>query len=255
MWKVLFQSVRGTSHEASGQPCQDACLARLRPGPQGPVLLLACADGAGSAPHADLGARLACHGIARLALADLDEGLTVPLIDRDTVLSWHVRLRRDLAEQAELLECGLAQLACTLLVAVVGDSAAAFSQLGDGAVVALGPDGYRPVFWPQSGEYVNTTNFVTDDDFAERLDFEQRPGRVDELALFSDGLQMLALTFADRTAHQPFFRPLFAQLRQASGRGGLPAALRRFLCSPAVNARGDDDKTLVLATRLGKDEG
>src|SRR4051812_38043804 len=98
MWKVLFQSVRGTSHEASGQPCQDACLARLRTLSQGPAPLPACADGAGGPPPAALGPRLACHGIARLALADLDEGLTVPAIDRDTVLSWHLRLRGDLLE-------------------------------------------------------------------------------------------------------------------------------------------------------------
>jgi hypothetical protein len=63
MWKLLFQSVQGTAHERAGQPCQDSCLARLRRSGQGPVLILACADGAGSASHADLGARLACRGI------------------------------------------------------------------------------------------------------------------------------------------------------------------------------------------------
>jgi hypothetical protein len=250
MWKLLFASVRGTAHERLGQPCQDHCLARLRPTPCGPVLVLACADGAGTAPHAEVGARLACHGIARHAFRDFAEGLEVAAVDRDTVLSWHVRLRNDLEEQGQRLDVALSQLACTLLLAVVGTDGAVFSQVGDGALVTGGPGGYAPVFWPQSGEYANTTNFVTDEAFAEHLAFEARPGRLDELALLTDGLQLLALTFADRSAHQPFFRPLFRRLRAASGREGLSRSLRDFLSSPAVNARSDDDKTLVLATRV-----
>ena len=39
MWKLLFQSVRGTAHQRTTAPCQDSCLVRLRSTPQGPVLL------------------------------------------------------------------------------------------------------------------------------------------------------------------------------------------------------------------------
>jgi hypothetical protein len=35
----------------------------------------------------------------------------------------------------------------------------------------------------------------------------------------------------------------------------LTGELRRFLDSPAVNKRTDDDKTLVLATRLASSNG
>ena len=66
----------------------------------------------------------------------------------------------------------------------------------------------------------------------------------------TDGLQMLALNFAGRTAHRPFFEPMFRRLRSAAPGEGLPLALRRFLNSPAVNGRSDDDKTLILATRV-----
>jgi hypothetical protein len=250
MWKLLFQSVQGTAHERAGPPCQDSCLVRLRRSGQGPVLILACADGAGSASHADVGARLACRGIARLVLADLGDGLPVAQIERDTVLSWHERLRRDLQKEAERRQLEWHQLASTLLLAVVGEQAAAFSQIGDGAIVRADGDAYRTVFWPQNGEYANSTNFVTDEDFADNLAFELRPGPVDELALFTDGLQMLALNFADRTVHQPFFQPMFRKLRAADPGEGLPRALRQFLRSPAVNQRSDDDKTLLLATRL-----
>jgi hypothetical protein len=249
-WKLLFQSVRGTGHERNGQPCQDCCLARLPQTPHGPVLLLACADGAGSAAHADLGSRHACTQTLRLIQQDLAEGLTLPAVERDTVLSWYVRLRRLLEQQAALLSVGLEQLACTLLLAVVGTEAAIFAQVGDGAIVTRRGETYAPVFWPQTGEYANTTNFVTDPALADRLAFELCRERIDEVALLTDGLQMLALTYADRSAHQPFFRPMFERLRSSRPGEQLPRLLRQFLASPAINARSDDDKTLILATRV-----
>ena len=83
-----------------------------------------------------------------------------------------------------------------------------------------------------------------------------------ELALFTDGLQALALHFVSREVHAPFFEPMFERLRQEppGDAPGLEAELRAFLDSAEVNRRTDDDKTLVLATRgnsaaLGRLEG
>ena len=45
------------------------------------------------------------------------------------------------------------------------ESWSAFLEIGDGAIVILDDGVLRPVFWPQSGEYLNTTYFVTDSDF------------------------------------------------------------------------------------------
>jgi hypothetical protein len=60
---------------------------------------------------------------------------------------------------------------------------------------------------------------------------------------------MLALSYASKSAHQPFFARMFAALRKVGDREDLVVPLRQFLDSPAVNDRTDDDKTLVLATR------
>jgi hypothetical protein len=72
------------------------------------------------------------------------------------------------------------------------------------------------------------------------------------VALLTDGLQGLALRFSTREAHGPFFEPMFARLRrEREGEPkGLGKELRAFLGSAPVNQRTDDDKTLVLATRL-----
>ncbi len=140
-------------------------------------------------------------------------------------------------------------MAATLLFAVVGQSGAAFGQIGDGAIVVRRADEYQHVFWPQSGEYVNTTNFVTDPRYESHLEFAWQDEPVDELALLSDGLQMLARDFAQQRAHGPFFAPMFQSLRRQTAEE-LAEPMRAFLESPRLAERTDDDKTLVLATRL-----
>ncbi len=252
MWKFVCRSVVGTSHRRDGLPCQDACRAvTVRANEAEDVLILVCADGAGSAARADVGAVTACDALAASAGADLKEGLPVSEVERDTVLYWFDKVRQELTANADLALLTPRDLACTLLLAVVGADAAAFAQVGDGAFVVGDGGEYRPVFWPQSGEYANTTNFVTDPAYADNLAFERRPGRLDEVALLTDGLQRLALDFTGKTAHRPFFEPLFRQLRAADG--DLTVALAQFLNSPRVNQRSDDDKTLILAARVVSD--
>jgi hypothetical protein len=248
-WKLLSDSVSGVSHEISGLPCQDYYLADCVPAADAHVLVLVCADGAGSAEHADLGARTAAQMIAREIREAIEGGLRVSAIDSESMLGWHRHARELLRVEAELRSAPLRDFACTMLTAVVGDQAAAFSQIGDGAIILRDGDSYRTAFWPQSGEYVNTTNFLTDEEFERCFEFLIIREPVDELALLTDGIQMLCLRYADKAAHDPFFRPLFEALRAADPLSLLQAPLRAFLTSQQVNERTDDDKTLILAAR------
>jgi hypothetical protein len=250
MWKLLAQSVAGSSHLRLGQPCQDACLVAHEVISDQPILILACADGAGSAHYASEGAVQTCETIVHRALADMREGLMPEAIEHDTVLYWAEEARKRLTQEAEQRQVPLRELACTLLFAVVGEHSAAFAQIGDGAIVTRFGEEYRPVFWPQAGEYANCTQFITQDDFADHLEFVRFDERIDELAVFSDGLQRLALNLAGRLGHRPFFEPLFARLRAAANGDDLREPLRQFLESPRVAQRSDDDKTLILATRV-----
>jgi hypothetical protein len=134
-------------------------------------------------------------------------------------------------------------------VAVIGPLSAAFSQIGDGAIVIDGPDGYEFVFWPDSGEYANTTRFLADVGHAEHIRCYCITRSIQDLAVLTDGLQMLALNYAETRVHDPFFKPMFEVLRSAPSGETLKAALDAFLDSERVNQRTDDDKTLLLATR------
>ena len=242
MWKSLAESVRGTSHVATNLECQDVCrVCRV-----GEFLVLVCADGAGSATHAALGATTACDSITQSAQRILSGGGELT----ETMLyAWAAVAHTDIEEKAKSASVSPRELACTLLVAVLGPTASAFAQIGDGVIVTGDADQYTHVFWPDNGEYQNTTYFLSESSYAEHLRVAIQPAAT-EVAILSDGLQMLALKIADKTVHSPFFLPMFKALRSAADESALAGPLRTFLDSPAVNARTDDDKTLILATRV-----
>jgi hypothetical protein len=247
-WRLAAASSLGTSHEKLGTVCQDAhgCEALLSA--TGEALLVAVvADGAGSATRSGDGARLACALMLEETRALREPGD----LSRELVCDWLARFQGEIGVRAEAEGLAPRDFACTLLVAVVGEERAAFFQIGDGAMVVSDGDGYAWVFWPDNGEYENLTYFATDPQAADHLRFDTVDRAVDEIALFSDGLQRLALHYQTRTAHPPFFRSLFAAVRAADGESAesLSGKLAAYLSSPQVNERTDDDKTLILATR------
>jgi hypothetical protein len=268
-WRTLAASVAGTSHARAGEPCADASAVRVLEGRGGESLLVAvAADGAGTSPRAREGARLACDAIVsearkwaverprRSGRSGRRKGSAGPRdlrsFAREDVVHFVEQARARLVAAARREAQNARDFSCTLLTALVDARSAVFFQIGDGAIVYQAQDGhYVPALWPQSGEYANCTFFLTDADAAERVQ-AARARSVHELALFTDGLQGLALQLVNRAAHGPFFEPMFARLRGASAARprGLRGELQSFLDSKAVNQRTDDDKTLVLATRL-----
>lgn len=249
MWKTVYDSVRGTSHERSGGVCQDSGVAQLLPWNDTDALLIVCSDGAGSARFAEVGSQQVCQTIVDV-VACTDTELPV---DLELAADWLRRARAALESVAESLDAPLREFACTALVALVLPDRALFAQIGDGAIVIRNGSGYEPVFWPQAGEYAGTTHFLTSETWEAAVALELRQQPIHELAVFTDGLERLALQFADRTAHGPFFEPFFAALRSHQDPAQLASPLRAFLASQAVNERTDDDKTLILATRMPAD--
>jgi hypothetical protein len=250
MWKVLAKSVQGLSHKRLQTVCQDACQTAVCLVGQQPVLVLAAADGAGSAEHSDVGSQIACRVIHEIVSARLQDQSELLPVERGEAVAWYEQVRSELQREAERLAVPTRQLACTLLVAVIGESGAAFCQIGDGAIVIRDQGELRPVFWPQSGEYANTTNFVTSSRIEQDLMFEWSDLSLGDVSMFTDGLQSVALNYANRQAHQPFFTPLLDALRQHAAPEELLGPLQSFLESKNLADRTDDDLTLILATRI-----
>jgi hypothetical protein len=138
------------------------------------------------------------------------------------------------------------------MIAVVSNSVeTVIAHIGDGAVVVQdGTDQlWHVLSWPSHGEYASTTFFVTDEP-QPRLVLQRRAGPISALVAFTDGLERLALDFAAGRAHAPFFQGIIGPVAASDTFGrdhSLCAALARYLDSDAVNARTDDDKTLLVA--------
>lgn len=256
-WRFALASATGTSHFQSATPCQDHAAYAFFEAGDGQVLALVAADGAGSARHSDLGAEIAARELIRLVGRHCEAGASIAELSRATAQAWITHIATTLAERAVGDDCDVRDYACTLLAAVLGPESAAFIQIGDGAIVVSHgeEDGWAYVFWPQHGEFANTTNFVVSPNATEALEFELAPRRIEEVALFTDGIENLVLHRATRSVHEPFFNQIFRPVRASEAEGYnevLSEGLRRYLSGPAVCERTDDDKTLILATRLDK---
>ena len=242
-WAVIAGSVTGTSHVQRGTPCQDKSDFAIF-GEHGDWLAVAVADGAGSASHSDRGATVC---VAELLLGV--QAMPIDALTKDGMFALFTSARQAVQAEAEQLGVSPREVACTALLALVGPGGAAFGQIGDGAIVLGDGTTYRTAHWPEPGEYANLTDFLTDDCYAERFAFTTSAEPITEVAVLSDGLQRLALDFVTKTPHEPFLRPLLRRLSAEPNPADLERPLSEFLDSAAINARTDDDKSLVLAVR------
>jgi serine/threonine protein phosphatase PrpC len=252
MWKVVPTSVKGTSHERAGTCCQDAVAYLRVRGEKSDVLLIAIADGAGSARLSHIGSSEAVqHVLDVIPRSEIE----LSEITRDAAYKWMDTALAHLKAVAEREGVALGDFACTLLVAVIGGNSAVFAQIGDGGWVIEQDAHISTATWPHSGEYANITTFLTTDGALETMQFTHCQGKISAVAGFTDGIQMLALNYSVRAVHAPFFKPMFESVRICDDETSLIAPLSSFLASDAVNNRTDDDKTLILACRCGKQDG
>lgn len=253
-WRCVSESVAGTSHVKVGLPCQDssACQTIYTINKE-PVLIAIASDGAGSAKRAEIGSKHICSHLMYDIEYLFKDGGNVCDINEVFAKQWLRNVQINIAQMAEEQELTSRDYACTVLAAVVGIDNAAFFQIGDGAIVVSGLEAnqYDCVFWPQKGEYENTTFFITDIFAYEQLNYCFIKRHIEEIAVFTDGLQMIALHYQSKKAHSPFFRPIFEHLSKTKmdSLNNFSVLLKSFLNSDQVNDRTDDDKTLILATR------
>lgn len=247
-WTWVSAEYRGTSHERTGAPMQDAhsCFVAHN---ERDIFVSVVADGAGSASFGGQGASLACRLLANAVRAHFRVQVSLPSdsdieswvdVARDQVFS--VAIRRSLQPR---------EFASTLIFAMTDGENTVIAHIGDGCCVlqdrATGQ--WLTPSWPDHGEYASTTHFLTDEPtIALRITRYSAP--ISAMVSFTDGLERLALDFA---AARPFDRflngiclPLFKSRAQGRDRK-LSEQLREYLNSQQINGRTDDDKTLILA--------
>jgi Protein phosphatase 2C len=242
----------GSSHIRTGLGCDDraACLEFVDANRT--ALVAVVSDGAGSAQHASLGSRAVVRQFIDAAFDFLRTGRALSDIDQEVGRAWLDGIRDKISTIAVRISAAPRDLAATLVGVVASKEHVAICHVGDGAcaIRSIDDQEWHVPSWPSHGEYASTTFFVTDDPHPN-LRVSHSPGRFSDIAIFSDGLERLALDFKKEVPFKPFFDSMVRPL------SGLPpgrdrtlsVALRRFLDSASVNDRTDDDKSLILATR------
>jgi hypothetical protein len=251
-WCWVGACSTGSSHLRAGTGCQDnaSCIELVTADDS--VLVATISDGAGSAEFSALGSRLVVECFARCTISYLRAGKPADDISEEIVREWLDDVRERIFYCAKKLNVAPRQMAATLVGVIVCSRCAILCHIGDGACVLRrkGNSGWEVPSWPAHGEYASSTYFLTDDP-QPHLKFFMLEGEFSELALFSDGLERLALDFTNKSPFNPFFDAMFAPLSKSDpGRNrALSVSLRKYLDSPRVTERTDDDKSLVLGRR------
>lgn len=257
-WLVTAASQAGTAHVRRGEPCADA----FAMAQSGSVLVLALADGAGSARFGGQAAQFATQEAVRVAQSLFQNGSPqgepcdfLREVFRRTlagllhqILLWQggeAQGHKDFSEPARL-----SAYHATLMLAVVSESHLLAGNIGDGWLIVRGRDGTaRAVAPPARGEYCNETFFLTSEHAIEDAVCETvSTADIDAIALLSDGPSWFAIDLEARQPSQALFDKLF---QFAADRSVVVARkeeeLAEFLASEPVCRKTDDDKTLVLA--------
>lgn len=232
-WTVTAAKQAGTSHLRHGEECADAFATASGDG----VLVLAVADGAGSAR---CGAEGAAHAASRAAEIALQESELRSVF------------QRTLDSLLEMVgERPPADFHTTLLLAVLRDDTLSVGNIGDGWAVVREAGTLRAVAAPGRSEYVNETFFLTSRGALDDAVYETVPASgLDAVALLTDGSAWFSIDLDNRTPSAALFGKLFTFAADASR----PAVereeeLTRFLSSEMVLRKTDDDKTMILAVR------
>lgn len=256
-WKIVHASVVGTSHLERGTECQDRYAYKVFNSPNdvgGEVLVAVLSDGAGSSDCSQFGAEMACSLFIKEIERQISENGSLENVNKEFGLLWLDYFRQQIADFAEEQGRQVRDYACTFLAAVVCETGAVFYQVGDGGIVCS-PTGEAESYYfgitPAAKVYANATDFITEEKAGERLLFESTEETIEDLVMFTDGIQPVAVNFQNQTPHEPFLMPMLAPIRKAEFVGeDINGKLEAFLNSPRVNEKTDDDKTLFLASRF-----
>jgi hypothetical protein len=246
-WRFAGASVCGTSHTRLALPCQDAYHFEQ---PSAEVIMMAVADGAGSALRADEGASVAVKAAIRHLQESYNECRNPEGEENieSIVLDSVKRARLAVEKYAEESNDEVSAFACTLLLIFAAREFVAFAQIGDGGAVIQDFEGkITGLTTPEPSTYANETCFLVSPNAFEHTQFRLWKGKTKHIAMFSDGLQHLCLQMPEGTPYDKFFKPLFEFLGSSREQSILEESLTDFLKSQKVREHTDDDITLILS--------
>ncbi len=245
---IALARVKGLTHRTNKTPCQDFGAWTYQRAPY-PALIVALADGAGSAAFSAEGAYLTVQKTLLFFKDFLKSPLSLsPSILKTAGESLINEIQLLLKLKAFLKKKPLEAFATTLLVFIATSKGYAFFQIGDGFCVIRRrhSSDYTLLLPPQKGEHINETNFITTENAIHSLSISFETELPAFLALSTDGIENVALKNTSFMPYLPFFKPLESFI--TSEKETPSEKLLAFLSSPRFDQRSFDDRTLFLAS-------
>jgi len=232
-------------HLQREMPCQDACAYAAT---AEDAIVIAVADGLGSAARSDAGASLAVASAFRSCMTALGSGSDGERGLVEVVRSAATNAREELERHAQDESCNLRDLGCTLIVSIAMRGQFAVAHIGDGAVVGEIDGVLSLISGPGESEYTNEVVPLTSKEWQDSLRIASGESSIGGIAVFTDGCQRAG--FRKEGDHlvpfAGFFAPVFNYARTVTDAATGASEIAELLASAKLCEHSDDDKTLVV---------
>ncbi|PWR73857.1 PP2C family serine/threonine-protein phosphatase [Methanospirillum lacunae] len=244
--KIFGLSIRGPSHITSDIPCQDACNYKILDKNKG---IIAIADGLGSAPFSDIGAKFCVKSAIDLIQKMYVESYLDDINIEEIVFQVIEETRTNLVDYSLINKYNLQDLACTLIIVLIDGNNCAVSQIGDGAVVSSYGDDIFLISEPNNLEYRNEVIPITSDQWKEFV-IVRKTSNFNNIAVFTDGVQDALMQKIDGkwVVNSNGFKYLFSWAKSQTNEEESIAEMERVLNNKFALV-SSDDKTLVILVK------
>ena len=244
--KIFGLSIRGSSHGDGDIPCQDACEYRIIDGTKG---VIAIADGLGSAPHSDIGAKYCVQYVVDFIQRKYSESDGSKKKIEEIVLQAMEETRSGLITFASGNNYNVDDLACTLIIVLIDGEEFAVSHIGDGAVVSSQGNDLLLISEPNNLEYRNEVIPITSDQW-EKYVMVKKSSNFNNIAVFTDGVQDALMQKAGGKwdINKDGFYFLFSWANSQTNEEESIKEIEQVLQNK-FSSVSHDDKTLVISVR------
>lgn len=239
--KILCASIRGPLHKSLGLPCQDYSCARSAKN----KLVAVVSDGAGSAKHSKIGAKIICE-----TLCDLLINSDIKTIHDDVIKAIGVARQKLLFHRLNKTKNkqSLINFSATLVGFFYCKNQGIFFHIGDGAGIAFKEGEYNHfvISEPENGAFSCETYFYTMDDWQESLRFTNFEN-VNRVMLMTDGVTGFVFSGDFYKIHRNFLVPIVEYLESETRKTYAVEALCNTLNNSKAQRINADDKTILWA--------
>lgn len=239
--KVAAATIPGPMHLNKNLPCQDYC----RHHSTGKNFVAVVSDGAGSAKHGRIGARIVCDTLIDL-LKNIKFAIAEDQIKKAIGVARDKLMRHRLNKSKDAK--GMMDFAATVVGVIYYKNSGLFFHIGDGAALALAEDDYDNFVAspPENGSFSCETFFYTQENWLQNLRFTTF-GKADAIFLMSDGLTNFSFSADYRNIEKNFILPIHNFLKEERNKTKAERALANTLNNAQARRLNSDDKTLLWA--------